>query len=302
MKTGIYHFSCRFESDAVLPAFKGSTLRGALGHSLKQTTCALKRQDCGNCMLAASCGYAFLFEMQTDNEIRRPHPYVIEPPLEDWRYRDKGTSLEFSIILFGKANDYLPHIVYAIREMGQIGLGKKNTAEGKFRLESVRHEKQIIYSGTTLTAPAAIPEITLEPEPDTPLTKIHLACHTPIRLKFANQLQGGLPFHLLIRTALRRISTLETAYGNGEPPLDYSGMVKRAMAVRQQSSSCRWVEIERYSSRQKTAMYIGGVQGTAQYQGENLEVFLPLLRYCEKVHMGKQTSFGLGRIEVTAEE
>ncbi|NIA11123.1 MAG: CRISPR system precrRNA processing endoribonuclease RAMP protein Cas6, partial [Nitrospiraceae bacterium] len=31
---------------------------------------------------------------------------------------------------------------------------------------------------------------------------------------------------------------------------------------------------------------------------ENMGTFMPLLRYAEKVHLGKQTSFGLGEIEI----
>jgi hypothetical protein len=302
MKTGIYHFNCCFESEAFLPVFKGSTLRGALGHSLKQTTCALKRQDCANCMLATNCGYAFLFEVKTGNAAHRPHPYVFEPPLEDWRFRDKGGSLEFAITLFGKANDYLPHIVYAIREMGQIGLGKKKVGDGRFSLESVRQGDQIIYEGTTLQSPTDLPDLTLEAASGLAVTKIMLSCSTPLRLKYDNQLQNGLPFHLLIRAALRRISSLEAAYGNGEPPLDYKGLVAKATDVQMISSTCRWVEIERYSNRQKTSMFIGGILGETLYHGENLSEFIPFLRYCEAVHLGKQTSFGLGRIQVGIQE
>ncbi len=298
MKTGTYRFNCCFESEAFLPVFKGSSLRGALGHSLKQTTCALKRQDCANCMLATNCGYALFFEVKTGNAAHRPHPYVLEPPLEDWRIRDKGGSLEFAMTLFGKANDYLPHIVYAVREMGQIGLGKKKKAEGIFRLESVIQGGRIIYEGTTLQSPAELPELNLEAANDFPVTKIALTCSTPLRLKYDNQLQNGLPFHLLIRAALRRISSLEAAYGNGEPPLDYKGLVAKATDVQTISSTCRWVDIERYSNRQKASMFIGGIQGEMLYQGENLSKFLPLLRYCETTHLGKQTSFGLGRIKV----
>ena len=42
---------------------------------------------------------------------------------------------------------------------------------------------------------------------------------------------------------------------------------------------------------------MGGMQGSVTYEGELTE-FLPLLRFCEAVNLGKQTAFGLGRIEV----
>ncbi|MBI5558670.1 MAG: CRISPR system precrRNA processing endoribonuclease RAMP protein Cas6 [Deltaproteobacteria bacterium] len=103
-----------------------------------------------------------------------------------------------------------------------------------------------------------------------------------------------MPFHLLIRAALRRVSSLEETFGQGEPPLDYRGLVRRAEQITARESDCRWVDIERYSNRQKTNMLIGGLQGKLVYEGELAE-FLPLLRYCEVTHLGKQTAFGLGR-------
>ena len=45
-------------------------------------------------------------------------------------------------------------------------------------------------------------------------------------------------------------------------------------------------------------MLMGGIIGEVSYSGDLTE-FLPLVRFCEKVHIGKQTSFGLGKIEIT---
>ncbi|OPY08167.1 MAG: hypothetical protein A4E66_01907 [Syntrophus sp. PtaB.Bin001] len=48
-------------------------------------------------------------------------------------------------------------------------------------------------------------------------------------------------------------------------------------------------------------MLMGGLIGDIRYSGP-LDEFLPLLRFCEKTHLGKQTSFGLGKIAVTGTE
>ncbi len=156
----------------------------------------------------------------------------------------------------------------------------------------------MIYEGTSLRTPTQLPELTLGSPAETPVKEITLTCLTPLRLKYDNQLQDGLPFHLLIRAALRRISSLEAAYGAGEPPLDYKGISARATNVHHVIADCRWTDFERYSNRQKTAMSFGGMLGRMGYQGQGLGEFLPLLRYCEITHLGKQTSFGLGRIRV----
>ncbi|MDO8948674.1 MAG: CRISPR system precrRNA processing endoribonuclease RAMP protein Cas6 [Desulfocapsaceae bacterium] len=314
MQAGTYYFSCRFSSGAVLPVFKGSTLRGALGHALRRIACALRRQDCTGCLLRESCAYAFLFEVtltpkqdiSTENRPvtgQRPQPYILIPPDDETRAYQTGDLFSFALILLGPAIRYLPHLVFAIQEMGKTGLGKGNkNGNGCFQLEAVHQADTLIFDGQTLNSSLSPSELTLCSVPVTKTTKISLTCQTPLRLKRDNQLQNGLPFHILIRAALRRISSLESTYGgNGEPVIDYKGLVARAAAVATTSSSCRWTEIERYSNRQHTAMLMGGITGTVTYQAEDLSEFVPLLRYCETVHLGKQTTFGLGRIRIEAE-
>ena len=60
------------------------------------------------------------------------------------------------------------------------------------------------------------------------------------------------------------------------------------------SSQLRWSENKRYSSRQKESMKLGGVEGNVFLNIEN-EEFLDLLIAGELVHIGKNTSFGLGK-------
>ncbi len=41
---------------------------------------------------------------------------------------------------------------------------------------------------------------------------------------------------------------------------------------------------------------MGGMVGTVTFEGEIGE-YLPLIEFCSKVHLGKQTVFGLGKIK-----
>jgi CRISPR/Cas system endoribonuclease Cas6 (RAMP superfamily) len=93
---------------------------------------------------------------------------------------------------------------------------------------------------------------------------------------------------------LRRIFSLLHEYGDGEPELDYKGLVDRAGMVRAISSSIKWYDWKRYSSKQDIKMLMGGIVGFVIYQGF-VDEFLPLFEFCEIVHIGKQTSFGLGK-------
>ncbi len=96
---------------------------------------------------------------------------------------------------------------------------------------------------------------------------------------------------------LRRAAALLEAFGDGEPDLDYRGLVARAGAVAAGPCEIRWTDWERYSNRQQQRMQLGGVTGAVAYRGA-LDEFIPLMAFCEKTHIGKQTTFGLGRIAV----
>ncbi|MEW6519080.1 MAG: CRISPR system precrRNA processing endoribonuclease RAMP protein Cas6 [Thermodesulfobacteriota bacterium] len=310
MLFGGYSFHCRFTTPAALPAFKGSMLRGAFGHALKKVVCALRRKSCVDCLLGQTCVYSLLFETPAapsdkdpgnpKNTSLRPHPYVLQPPVDNGRAYGKGDAFTFGLILFGAANDFLPHIVYAVEQMGETGLGREGeNGRGRFALAAVEADGITLYDGEQKILHQGHPlrNLELHPPPADPVNTIIVKLITPLRLKHDNRFQQTLPFHLLIRTALRRIASLEDAFSQGEPPLDYRGLVRRAEQVVTRESDCRWVDIERYSNRQKTGMLIGGLQGGLIYEGELAE-FLPLLRYCEVTHLGKQTAFGLGRVEV----
>ncbi len=57
---------------------------------------------------------------------------------------------------------------------------------------------------------------------------------------------------MLVRAALRKISSLEATYGRGEPSLDYRDLVERADRVAVNHGGCAWVELKMYSRRRKT--------------------------------------------------
>jgi len=244
-----YDFHCQFTTPALLPEFEGSMLRGAFGHALKKMACALGRQRCDDCLLALACVYAFIFETGKalpDHGNDRPRnsgpplPFVLKPPLEPDRDYKPGESLAFGLTLFGRANDFLPHIIYAVERMGEAGLGKKIRAgQGRFQLLSIPSGLTPIYDGERqiLEQQHPVEHLALEDPPteSTQALSVHLL--TPLRLKYHNQLQDTLPFHVLIRAALRRISALTENYGDGEPQLDYPGIIKRAQGVEVKESN-----------------------------------------------------------------
>lgn len=308
MLYGKYNFTCRFQSDAFLPPYKGSTFRGLFGKALRGVVCALRRETCADCLLKERCIYAVIFEVQPPSTegsnlrvATRPHPFVIEPPLDGKTHFAKGSDFSFSLLLFGESNRNIPYFIYAIEQMGTFGLGRKvEGTRGTFILEEVSISNRVIYSNRqrTLKMDESLERLSLPDLEEKPQGVIQIAVSllTPLRLKFRNRLHAELPFHILVRAMIRRISSLFNAYGNGEPPLDYKGLVRRAEGVAVVASSLSWFDWERYSARQEREMLMGGMTGSVSYEGQLWE-YLPLLDLCSKVHIGKQTAFGLGKFQ-----
>ncbi|MFZ5570167.1 MAG: CRISPR system precrRNA processing endoribonuclease RAMP protein Cas6 [Thermodesulfobacteriota bacterium] len=311
MLFGKYTFTCRLDTDAELPAYKGSTFRGVFGRALKKVVCALPRNDCGPCLLKNKCIYVQVFETPGADSPEgragnnsRPHPFVIEPPLASDTRFSAGALLDFNLLLFGPANDYLPYFIYAFQQMGIIGIGRKIAGRrGAFTLQQVAFNGRPIYAlkDQQLRMPPEHDTLTLDmacPHPDAE-SRLGITLETPLRLKFNNRLKADLPFHVLVRAMLRRVSTLMQHYDGGEPDLDYPGLVHRAESVRIIRDETAWLDWRRYSFRQEQEMLMGGMTGSVMYEGKIGE-FLPLIAFAEQVHLGKQTTFGLGRIKADA--
>ncbi len=308
MRLGQYDFICRFTSRACLPKYKGAAFRGAFGRALRQSVCVLKARTCGNCPLCSQCLYAMVFETQnplSPSEKFRSgaylHPYVIEPPEIHKTEFFLGDDFTFRVLLFGDSVKDMPYFIHAFDQMGQNGIGRRSDSVlGTFALERVLWKEDVIYSqdDNLLRQP---PEeelfLNVPQEIFSGKMKLKLRFQTPLRIKHENKIVSDIPFDLLIRVALRRLSMLLSNFDAGEPALDYSGLVRDAHDVSTLSSSLHWLDGKRYSFRQRQDMQMGGIIGDVVYEGK-LFPFLPLLSFCSVVHIGKQTTFGLGRFDM----
>jgi len=306
---GKYHISGRFESEALLPKYKGSTFRGIFGIALKRVVCVLRSQNCSECMLSNNCLYAKIFEKTNItkcqyNSYNYPYnnPFVIEPPLTTETCFKKDSTFDFKLLLFGEENRNLAYFIFARDQMGKIGIGKKvNGQRGTYKLEYVKYKDSLVYShhDNTLTIPDDIENITLNDIINNDYiscSKIQINIITPFRVKINNKFAKHLPFHLLIRTTLRRIGSLFSWHGNEVPSFDYKQLISDAQKITISESNLKWFELKRYSHRQNQSMLIGGLIGSIVYEG-NISQFIPFIDFASKVHIGKQTSFGLGKIE-----
>ncbi len=313
-----------------LPEYKGSTLRGGFGNALKKGVCMTKTFDCPPCLLQQACPYISIFEPKVDKttadllRIGRdaPHPFVLEPPLTKQREFEKGEQLSANLVLIGKAIDMLPHFIYAFTVLGErVGLGK---AKGKFVVRQVNDaEGKKVYDGQTQMLKESYRIFTFaeftdgagstsgNPPKESIRTslreKITLNFITPTRImtsygsgsRHLMRLREADDFWTVIETLYHRLFVLTNLYCAAEvsdytthkPPLN-------STPVSLVESNIRWQDWERYSNRQQTRMKLGGFVGGATFEGE-LSEYLPLLRIGEHLHVGKNTSFGLGKYELS---
>lgn len=306
MRFGRYLITVLFENDTFLPNYLGSTLRGAFGASLKTSICGNLARQCENCRLATRCLYTKTFEPRPSagntnfRGIESPPAYVIEPPAEHPPRQSKGDTLTFTLLLFGEANFYLPFFLNAFEVMGRRGISRRADEPGRglFLLHDVQQkEGQSLFDNSSgrLVHEPVVHHMRLEPPPDENPLPLRVELQTPLRLKFQNQLQNTLPFHVLVRAALRRISSVFAVHGDGAPDLDYGRLVEGANSVQTLFSQLEWLDWERYSNRQKRHMLLGGMVGSISYASVP-RVYQPILEVGSMLHLGKQSTFGLGKL------
>ncbi|MEW6278806.1 MAG: CRISPR system precrRNA processing endoribonuclease RAMP protein Cas6 [Candidatus Eremiobacterota bacterium] len=307
MKLDLDVLPLRFELEALdrvgLPAFSGSTFRGVMGRALKRVGCATGRL-CEACEQPERCAYHYLFESQAppDTGVNQgsaevPRPFVLEPPTGT-RELAPGEAFGLGLNLLGRGIGYLPFFVHCVLEMGRHGLGQR---AARFRV------KRVLACGPDRAARTFFEgdRVLSEPEPwnlqalceTTPARRVEVRFLTPARLTHQGELVGHPDFHVVVRALLRRLDLLSRVHGPGPVEADFPALVARAGEVRVAQQSFRWFDWERQSFRQNRSMRLGGVVGHAVYEGP-LDEFVPLLQAGSVLHLGKATTFGLGKIAV----
>lgn len=311
-----FHFLLKAREKFTLPSYKGSTLRGGFGATFRRICCVNRKADsCYTCTLNGKCAYAYIFETsppQTSEKLKNlkeiPRPFVIEPPLETKRVYNEDETLEFNLILIGKAIDYLPYFIFTFKELGKKGIGRdRGSYELKqvdnFSGEKVYDSGEKVYDGRDDTIKNIGSGIAFENILSSYPHNSHLSLSfiTPTRIKFRKDLVVKPEFHVILRSLLHRISALSYFHCGRELEVDYKALILEAERIKTKDSHLKWIDWERYSSRQDTRMKLGGFVGKITYEGD-FKQFLPLLLVGQYTHIGKNCTFGLGRYEIVREQ
>ena len=302
-----YRFQFITEQPVQLPDYAGSALRGVFGHALRAAACVTGQPDCSRCALYRSCPYPAIFETPPPLHYPRrnlsniPQPFVIEPP--PWGESDypAGKPLTFSSVLIGPALQQMPLLLLAWRHALQRGLGPQQGTARLARLWLDGDAQPLVSADDAKAGRWALrphPQSLALPPPEAAPASVTLHFTTPLRLQRDGQVLGAaqLAPRDLLMALLRRTAQLVELQLGGTLDVDFAALNAHASSITGEHQLV-WRDWARNSSRKQQRMVLGGVLGRWTLHG-NLAPFWPLLHLGQWLHVGKNTTFGLGRYQL----
>jgi hypothetical protein len=292
-----FHATYTVTKPFTFPHHSGSLLRGVLGRALRRTGCARSDIPCAAaCDQPTACVYSRLFDPPVPSP--PPHRFLKDavavpprllpllPPPRNVALAE-GETLGFGVRVLGRLDDdEEKRLVGAIEGIADLPLG---TERGRVAFDTVTRRGQRNR------------EVRLDDAPDAE-GRLRVIFETPAWLEQRKKLAQELTFPLLFRTIYRRLTVVGALYG--ELGADHEDAFARldalAAEVKTVGAQLRPLRWERLSEESGERHGMLGLTGWAAFEGP-VGRFLPVLRMAEVVHVGKGTSFGLGRVQVVVE-
>lgn len=276
-----------------LPTF---VLRSLLGVQLKRMCCVQHQLCCESCTIAASCAYAVLFEtpIPKDTNVlpgrnRGAHPFV----LTHKQVMQSGRQYLFEVTLIGFTLQFFPFVVLALQRAGEQGIFSETI---HFSLTAIRDE----LSGQIMTLPLlnslSVYEFSFCTELGQVADRACVEFLTPVRIKDRGKYTLDFDVFSLFQAIHRRIGVLAYFYTK-TPIQDAEYVPPKDLEI--MSRTLYWKDFSRFSRRQKSTMELGGAVGRIELGGNIRAVERSLLNAGTIFHIGKNTGFGLGEINVT---
>jgi len=278
--------------DGFRSTLRGSTIRGALGRSLRETSCLKPGAKCGSCPLSDQCAYFYLFETPSGPYLSStykypyyPHPYLIEPPLD---------GISFGIVLLGRGADFYNNTLLAIEKMGQSGLGRMRF---RFSPEVFSGGFLVYKQGKLMAKPLYMTIDDYIASRIRPSEKWVLSFKTPTRVIHKGRLARRFTATGVVASLIRRLELLtnlhqEPGFSLKLPP--EKNLFEGLSVVEDRTYP---VQHTSYSGRQKGKLRLQGFMGDVVLSGGN-ELLWNLLVAGEIIHAGKGTSFGFGTYKI----
>ena len=295
-------FILEFPEACELPQEKVSALRGGMGQMLLMQNC-IRNRDCENCDFEDECLVRRMMYAKY-KEIFRPafasrgdsNGYLIECENRE-KYFGEGEHLEFHLILFGKVMVYFTQFLQAFYMLGQAGIGKGHAQYQIVRVENETGErivdgtqvdlKQLHVSTIREYAERRVKRLKMKDKENM------LVFQTPVTIKHEGNFIKKFSTEALLQSLTRRIYCLDLFEALEEvEKLELDAELPEIVFQKVYPA-----EISRYSSTQNEKMKLHGIKGKVKFDQLSDELLL-LLVAGEKLHIGKNTSFGFGKYVV----
>jgi hypothetical protein len=329
-------FTIEFLDPGAPAGFWGGRLRGIYGNALLNGCCDHgPMADYRQCPSFASCPYPFLFESTTEARRathaeaplrgnRLPPPFVLQAPFLT-RPARAGDSLSFNMILMGAACTMNSGVMNCISAYGALGINNPQADRRpiRYRLADVRDlldgGRQVFGGASADPVIADIRELNATAAgQDRIPADVTIEFLTPTRIinKSAPSLDDSsratllTDFHNLVLNLCNRIGGLWQLYAKDWP--GQAEFYRWRDRLLKSSRDIDTVEtnlvpfrdhfgaaLSHKSARQGRCRELTGFVGTMRFAGDFSE-FWTLLRIGEIVHIGNDTSSGLGQYKITA--
>lgn len=304
------------QTEAVLPALIGSTLRGAFGHALKAISCCVPHKNCEICFLSTACLYTTVFEPTSLKLKDLPRPFIFEPPIPPFTKEisensnlklrvNEGGKISFDFVLLGETINKLPYFIYAFELLARHGLGVKRQS---FQIAEV----SVIDENSSLTKIYSPKESKILPFQHFDLglyvknkiagirleSSLKIQLQTPLRIRRNKELLENISFVEFFKQCSLRLKFIFENYGT---PLeyDYQDLIESSKNIESNQANLWRHNFTRRTNRQKTKLDLDGMIGEIVFNGQNLESFLPFILACEILHIGSASSLGLGKYQIS---
>ena len=300
-------------TDLHLNPFKGTALRGLLGHPLRRL---LRAQgvspEVADHVFGDLWGHGVGKAPGRERGPEKSRPYVIVPPASAQRFFARGEPLRFGVVLVGTATDHSRPIIDAFeragRESGLSGASGARSADGtpprnRFGLDFVEAterggRRRIVWSRDQLHA-GALPRLRLVDVTQLPVgvREIEIEFVTPTNLRSNHRNYDRADLRRLIEQILTRVRALARDHCAADLSPALLALVDQAADVQLLADRTRWVSFRRSSSRQGEFVNVGGIVGSATWAGD-LDPLIPVLELGRIFGVGKTAVSGCGRYEL----
>jgi len=308
----------------------GAQLRGGFGAVLHERLCHHEHAGtCGGGAQAAAdgdgCEYLRLFKpcrcvtgetlagRPLGNQHHLPAPFVISALPDAERGIRAGERFSFEFVSLGALCDSYWYPVAAFEVFGARGLRRRDDTRTPFQVVAVKDQLaggRSLFSDRRLCPPVArdIERTIGEWLPAGAPPALEVAFLTPVsvrwakarRLDAATGLALFVDFYDLVRAVLDRVAGLWQLYGaegwrgQAEYYRWYNQLLAAARSIQTLQADLRIEQGERYSHAHEKDLPLTGFVGKMQFAGD-FTPFLELLLIGEIIHLGQQTTNGLGR-------